>query len=385
MIAKDGTEVPIDDSGAPIRNENGTIMGVILVFRDIAERRQKEMALDATFQRTQDLYETCRRIGLVSNPDDVVQALLTSRYLNHATQCAVLTFNTLWNDERPDSYKVEAIYRADRPLPGFDVNGSLGSCPLIRWLSCNTPVFIEDAFTDTRLDQETRDLFAEADTRSTMIFPLTAGRRCFGLLVLDFAVPQHWSQEDYRHIQVFVDQVCVTMDNVRLFAAEARARREAEQANEIKLKFLAMISHELRTPLASIKGFATTLLATDVTWDAESQQDFINIINEEADKLTDLINQLLDLSRLQAGKLRIRPEFRNLSEIIGFAMAELDSIIAQHPLVINIPPDLPLAMVDTQRIAEVLVNLVGNAVKHTPPDTPITISATTQRQPTGQR
>ncbi len=376
LIAKDGTEIPIDDSGAPIRDENGTIIGVILVFRDILERRQKETALDATLQRTQDLYETCRRIGLVSNPDEVVQALLTSRYLSHATQCAILTFNTLWNDERPERFEVAAVAAANRPLPGFAPNGSLNSSLLAHLLSRDGSVYVEDTRTDKRLNQETRELFAQTGVCSTTIFPLTAGRRCFGTLVLYFASPQHWSREDYRHIQVFVDQICVTMDNVRLFAAEARARQEAEQANQVKLKFLAMISHELRTPLTSIKGFASTLLATDVTWDAESQRDFATIISDEADKLTELIGQLLDLSRLQAGKLRIQPESRTLSEIVGTAMAELQSIVAQHRLVIDIPPGLPPVFVDTQRIAEVLVNLVGNAVKYAPSATPITISAT---------
>ncbi len=375
LIAKDGTEMPIDDSGAPIRGESGTIVGIILVFRDITERRQKETALDATFQRTQDLYETCRRIGLVSSPDEVVQALLTSRYLNHASQCAVLTFNSSWNGSLPERYEVAAAFAAGRPLPGFATNGSLDGSPLGNLLSPTTPLFIEDTRTDLRLDQETRELFAPTGTQSTMIFPLTAGRRCFGALLLYFVSPQHWSQEDYRHIQIFVDQICVTMDNVRLFAAEARARLDAEQANQLKLKFLAMISHELRTPLTSIKGFATTLLATDVTWDAESQRDFVAVISEEADKLTDLIGQLLDLSRLQAGKLRIEPDARSLREIVGIAMAELESIAAQHRLVVDIAPDLPPVMVDAQRIAQVLVNLVGNAAKYAPPAGRITLSA----------
>lgn len=375
LVTKEGAEIPIDDSGAPIRDDSGAIIGVVLVFRDITDRRQKETALDDTLQRTQDLYETCRRIGLVSTPDEVVQALLSSRYLSHATQCAVLTFNTLWNDAQPKHFEVAAISRAGAPLPGFAVEGSFTESGLTPLLSKTAPVFVEDIRTDPRLDQVTRDQFAAAGTCSAMIFPLTAAHRYFGLLVLYFASPQHWSQQDYRHIQVFVDQLCVTMDNVRLFAAEAQARHEAEQANLLKLKFLAMISHELRTPLTSIKGFATTLLATDVTWEAENQRDFIRIIDEEADKLTDLINQLLDLSRLQAGKLHIRPEARHLNEIISVAKAELESLTKQHRLVIQPLVDLPPVLVDMRRIAEVLVNLVGNATKYTLPATSITISA----------
>jgi two-component system sensor histidine kinase KdpD len=131
----------------------------------------------------------------------------------------------------------------------------------------------------------------------------------------------------------------------------------------------------LRTPLTAIKGFATTLLATDVTWGPDEQRDFIAIIDEEADKLAELISQLLDLSRLQAGKLRIRPESRSLSAILGTAMAQLESLVIRHRLVINVVSDLPPVMIDTQRISEVLVNLVGNAVKYAPQGTTITISA----------
>jgi PAS domain S-box-containing protein len=378
LVAKDGSEIPIDDSGAPIRDASGGIIGVVLVFRDIMERRQKEVALDATLQRTQDLYEICRRIGLVSTPDEVVQALLGSRYLSHAIQCAVLTFNVLWSDERPEQYAVAAVSHVDKPLLGFAANRLLTESSLNHLLSSTDPVFIEDVHTDPRLDQATRDTFAGNGVCSTMIFPLITGRRYFGLLVLYFASPQHWSQEDHRHVQVFVDQICVTIDNVRLFAAEAQARHEAEQANQIKLRFLAMISHELRTPLTSIKGFATTLLATDVSWEAENQQEFITIIDEEADKLTDLINQLLDLSRLQAGKLHIRPEPCHLSEIISIASAQLKAVTDQHQLIINIPPNLPPVLADTQRISEVLVNLVSNAAKYTPTTSEITISASIQ-------
>jgi PAS domain S-box-containing protein len=378
LITKDGVEIPIDDSGAPIRDAIGNIIGVVLVFRDITDRRQKETALDDTLQRTQDLYETCRQIGLVSTPDEVVQALLTSRYLSHATQCAVLSFNTIWNEARPDHYEVAAISHADKPLPDFAADGSLPEDTLNRLLASGVPVFVEDIRTDLLLDQHKHDQYAASGTCSSMIFPLIAARRYFGLLVLYFASPQHWSQQDHRHIQVFVDQICVTMDNVRLFAAEAQARHEAELANQIKLKFLAMISHELRTPLTSIKGFATTLLATDVSWEAENQRDFIKIIDDEADKLTDLINQLLDLSRLQAGKLYIRPEARHLNEIISSAMAELESLTKQHQLIIKPLVDLPPVLVDQRRIAEVLVNLVGNAAKYTATGTPITISAASQ-------
>ena len=160
----------------------------------------------------------------------------------------------------------------------------------------------------------------------------------------------------------------------RLLAIEAEARREAERANELKLKFLAMISHELRTPLTSIKGFASTLLAEDVSWDVASQHDFIETINVEADKLTEMIEQLLDLSRIEAGTLRISPTECSMEDVFTSAMPQLQALTVDHRLVINLPEGLPKVKADNHRIGQVLTNLVGNAAKYTLPQTVVAVS-----------
>jgi PAS domain S-box-containing protein len=166
--------------------------------------------------------------------------------------------------------------------------------------------------------------------------------------------------------------------NRQLLSAEQTALAASEQANKIKVQFLAMISHELRTPLTSIKGLATTLLATDVNWDTEDQYSFIGIISEEANKMTELVNQLLDLSQLQTGTLKIQMEQHRVTTIINTAMMQLETVTAQHRFSINVSPDLPPVMADAQRIANVIVNLVGNATKYAPPGTQIILSATQQ-------
>jgi len=161
----------------------------------------------------------------------------------------------------------------------------------------------------------------------------------------------------------------------RLLEVEQAALATSEHANKMKLQFLSMVSHELRTPLTSIKGYATTLLATDINWDAETEHHFITVIDEEADKLIELIEQLLDVSRLQTGTLFVQSEPCVFSQIIETARAQLQTVSAQHRLVINVSPGLPLILADVERIAGVLVNLVGNAAKFSPLGTPITVSA----------
>jgi K+-sensing histidine kinase KdpD len=165
------------------------------------------------------------------------------------------------------------------------------------------------------------------------------------------------------------------MERARLYANEQAARAVAEEANHLKTQFLAMVSHELRTPLTSIIGFITTLLSDDVKWSETEQQSFLEVINEESQKLKELVEQLLDVSRLQAGMLSIHPSKQTVQTILSTAAAQLDALTVHHKLMLDVPDDLPPILADEQRIAQVLVNLVDNAAKYSPPETRITISA----------
>lgn len=160
-----------------------------------------------------------------------------------------------------------------------------------------------------------------------------------------------------------------------LLAREQAARAEAERANELRLKFLAMISHELRTPLTSIKGFASTLLADDVVWEPERWQTFIGIIDEETDKLTELVEHLLDLSLLQAGTLSVTLQPMKVSTLLNKAARQSNGLVAEHTLRMDVPEELPLVAADPRRISQVVTNLVSNAAKYAPKHTEIVIAA----------
>ncbi|HEX2697786.1 MAG TPA: ATP-binding protein [Anaerolineales bacterium] len=161
-----------------------------------------------------------------------------------------------------------------------------------------------------------------------------------------------------------------------LFKIEAEARKKAEEDNELKLKALAIVSHELRTPLTSIKGFADTLLAEDVVWDASSQRDFIVTIHEEAQKLGELIEQLLDLSKMDAGVFKLSLARHRPEDLIEAAASHLHILIGgHHNLTITVPAGLPDVFADAQRVGQVLENLVENAAKYAPSGTAVRVSA----------
>jgi PAS domain S-box-containing protein len=159
---------------------------------------------------------------------------------------------------------------------------------------------------------------------------------------------------------------------------ERVARQEAERANQLKTRFLAMISHELRTPLTSMKGFTTSLLSEDVVWTPEQQHQFLEIIDQEADKLRELIDQLLNLSQIEAGVLQIRKASQPFSASLDMAQEELRVLTRNHNFRVEIPGGLRNVVMDERRVAQVIVNLVGNAAKYSPEGTVITLSATAQ-------
>jgi two-component system sensor histidine kinase KdpD len=112
-----------------------------------------------------------------------------------------------------------------------------------------------------------------------------------------------------------------------------------------------------------------------VQWHPDNQHDFLQTIDEETDKLSDLIEQLLDLSRLEAGTLRIAPKPQTLDYVVATALVQLQTLTPDHQLRLNIPPDLPLIHADAERISQVLTNLVGNSARYSPTQTTITVTA----------
>jgi two-component system, OmpR family, sensor histidine kinase KdpD len=185
-----------------------------------------------------------------------------------------------------------------------------------------------------------------------------------------------------RHLWRSVDEIIWSpIEKIELLARVEvllRARRDSValvRSNVIKLNFLAMVSHELRTPLTSIKGFAATLLAEDIHFEPDAQREFMQVIADEAEKMQELVDQLVDLSRLESGTFAIKPVPVDLHEIITFSHTHFDTLKKRHQLQVEIADDLPLVMADIQRIAQVLANLIGNSAKYSPEQTLITLQA----------
>jgi PAS domain S-box-containing protein len=146
------------------------------------------------------------------------------------------------------------------------------------------------------------------------------------------------------------------------------------EIDRMKSTLVSTVSHELRTPLAAIKGYATTLLADDVEWDLTSQREFLSIISEETDRLSEMVNNLLDMSRIEAGNLNVSRIRCDLTELIESAALRANPKPGER-LLITVPEEIPPVFVDPQRIEVVLRNLVENALKYAGEGTIIRVSA----------
>ena len=138
------------------------------------------------------------------------------------------------------------------------------------------------------------------------------------------------------------------------------------EAEELKSTFISVVSHELKTPVALIKGYVSTLRREDATWDRDVIADSLAVIEEEADHLTELIENLLDASRLQAGALSINRSDVDMNLLVRRIAARLATQSEIHEIVVDIPDDFPIILADEDRLTQVLTNLISNAIKYSP-------------------
>src|SRR5262249_27000562 len=162
----------------------------------------------------------------------------------------------------------------------------------------------------------------------------------------------------------------------RVAAERARQAEVFEQSERLKSALLDAVTHDLRTPLTSVKAAVTTLLdEADVTLDDEARREFLEIINEEADRLNYFVENMVELARIEAGPISLPRRWSSVEEIVAMARARADALTRNHRIEVEIESELPAARIDASLIAEVLYSLIDNAVKYSPAGSRIKISA----------
>ncbi|HZO91973.1 MAG TPA: GAF domain-containing sensor histidine kinase [Chthonomonadaceae bacterium] len=259
------------------------------------------------------------------------------------------------------------------------------------------PVVSHNAMEDPRFAG--RQSVQLSNLRSVLCVPLIAQGRLLGVIYLDNRVKTGiFTEKHLSMLAAFANQAAIALENARLYenlrrSLEDRLRLQdelhrqetrrlaLEEASRLKSDFISFVAHELRNPLTTIRGYVQTLLAdTEDTIPVETRTEFYEAIEADSDRLLDLINELLDISRLEAGRpltLAVREvALRPLLEKQIRRHRFYKYFTPNHQLVADIAPDLPAALLaDEDKLGQILANLLSNAIKYSPKGGTITLSA----------
>ena len=200
------------------------------------------------------------------------------------------------------------------------------------------------------------------------------GRRAGTLLLAQQPGAGPFDPADDRLLSTVAAQLGNALEKSRL-RDDAMEAETLRQADELKTALLNAVSHDLRTPLASIMASAGSLLQKDVAWTEEEKDQFASAIEREADRLNRIVGNLLDLSRLEAGSLRPEIDWYPLGALVSDVLGRLQSMTAQHQVVVDISQNLPPVPLDYVEIDQVLTNLLENSTKYSPSGSEIKVSA----------
>lgn len=222
------------------------------------------------------------------------------------------------------------------------------------------------------------------ETRSQVGIPLKIGARVIGALDIHSSEINTFHPEEISVLETLADQISVAFENARSYDTAQKAIEDMKQLDIIKSQFLANMSHELRTPLNSIIGFSRVILKGIDGPITDQQQQDLSAIYNSGQHLLGLINNILDLSKIEAGKMELTLEELNVSDAIASVVSTSAGLVRDRPvkLVQNVESGLPTVRADPMRLRQVLLNLISNAAKFTEEGT-ITISASLHTPSTG--
>lgn len=352
---KDGKELHISLTISPIRDSRGNIIGASKIARDITIQKQ-------TSERLQIINEVGKAISAQLDIDKILQIVTDATTRLSGAAFGAFFYNKV--DIRGETYMLYALSGA--PREAFDKFGMPRNTDVFRATFEGTSIVRSDDITkDPRYGHNSPHHGmpkGHLPVVSYLAIPVISQTGVvIGGLFFGHPQPRKFTEEHEELVSAIAAQAAIALDNAKLY-------HEITILNNKKDEFISFASHELKTPLTTIKGYLQVAASTNMPL-----SDIYPKVMKQVNRLEGLVADLLDLSKIQSGKLEFRFEKISLKQLLKESGESVDT--SQHEITIECPQDDIMIYIDYQKMLQVMVNLLANAIKYSQPGTPVKIIA----------
>lgn len=379
LIMRDANErVAVSMSATPLREEGHT-SGVVVTFRDITERRALEEQMQIQAERAQILADAGAFFSSNIDPTWVTQAIAERVAEVLGDWSAVIL-------RSPDTSElsVASIYHRDMASLGLAWSyiyrqplvvgeGLIGQVVASGYPSLTTNV-------RTLSDTNPGTYHApQASLASLLILPLRTRREMIGALLIAANDPDRAMTDDKLPLaEVLAERAALAIENAKLYTEQVDARRKVENLSRLKDEFLSIASHELRTPVTSIKGYTQLAKMLIKEGDLNTSEEYLDIALDQIERMSRLILELLDVSRIETGRLEIRRETIGWTHFVRDVVHRHHAAFRDRQFHIEAPDEGRYVSGDRDRLEQVLGNLLENAVKYSPDGSDVHVAVETR-------
>jgi PAS domain S-box-containing protein len=363
-------------SATPL-HEDGKTSGVIVTFRDITERRALEEQMQQQAERAQILADAGAFFSSNIDPTWVTQAI-AERVAEVLGDWAAVILKS------PDAKElsVASIYHRDMASLGIAWSyiyrqplvvgeGLIGQVVSTGYPSLTTNV-------RSGLDPAAPGAYHQMATgklASLLILPLRTRREVIGALLVAANDPERAMTDDKLPLaEVLAERAALAIENAKLYTEQVEARRKVEDLSRLKDEFLSIASHELRTPVTSIKGYTQLAKMLIKEHDLDTSEEYLDIALDQIDRMSRLILELLDVSRIETGRLEIRREPIPWPQFVRDVVQRHHTAVSDRRFHVSVPEQKKFITGDRDRLEQVLGNLLENAVKYSPDGSDVTVT-----------